>query len=87
MNCVIDKFGLHSDQNPHPLKITKGAAPRVKIKTNQNQNKSESKSGQITDKSTRGQFKTNSQNKFPSAIHTFAMVMRRWNVVARGRGR
>ena len=32
--CTIDKFGLHRDQNPHPLKITKDAPPRVKNKTN-----------------------------------------------------
>jgi ribosomal protein S30 len=34
--CAIDKFGLHRDQNPHPLKITKDAPPRVKNKTNGN---------------------------------------------------
>jgi hypothetical protein len=42
--CVIDKIRLRINQNPHPLKITKGAAPRVKkrktgskAKTNQKQ--------------------------------------------------
>jgi len=54
--CLIDKFGFHSDQNPHPLKIHKGCGTQsqkqIKIK-----NKSETSQNKvkITDKSTQGQ--------------------------------
>jgi hypothetical protein len=42
LTCVFVKIWVTQSQNPHPLKIAKGAAPRVKIK-NKIKNKSKSK--------------------------------------------